>query len=274
MRPNSPPSQSSPGAAQSAEQSLEQLLQEVAAGSLSVSEAAIRIQGYENLEFARVDHMRAARQGHVEVIYAAGKTKEQVLSIAKALRQRGAQNILCTRCDADTLAGIQNELPADIWPVAGLAVVEPRAVAQEGNVLVICAGTSDLPVAEEAALTAERLGAKVERIHDVGVAGIHRLLPHVPALQQANVIVCIAGMEGALVSVVAGLTEVPVIAVPTSVGYGASLGGVAALLAMLNSCASGVSVVNIDNGFGAGYQAAMINRRIVAAARDKNVPGE
>ena len=246
------------------EQGLLQLLKQVGAGTMTPQDAAIQLQGYENLEFARVDHARPSRQGHVEVIYAAGKTTEQTLAIADTLRQRGASNILCTRCDPPTLAALGENMNARLIEIAKLAIVEPRDVEKKGNVMVICAGTSDIPIAEEAAVTAEALGARVDRLNDVGVAGIHRLLAQTERLRAANVIVCVAGMEGALVSVVAGLVEAPVIAVPTSVGYGASFQGVAALLAMLNGCASGVSVVNIDNGFGAGYQAALINRQITA----------
>jgi NCAIR mutase (PurE)-related protein len=242
------------------EQQLKEILQAVQQGELSAEEAQTRLLGYENLGFARVDHSRSKRSGFPEVIYGAGKTDEQILTIAAALKDRGAKNILCTRARESARKLLKERLGARIYEQARIAVIQRQEEPGIGSVLVMCAGTSDLPVAEEAAVTAEVMGAKVLRVHDAGVAGIHRLMAHQDEMAQANVIVCVAGMEGALPSVVAGLTDRPILAVPTSVGYGASFGGLAALLAMLNSCGSGVSVVNIDNGFGAGYQAALINR--------------
>lgn len=243
------------------QQELMSLLQKVQSGQVDIKTAAASIQGFEDLHYAKVDHTRADRQGFPEVIYGAGKTTQQVLDIARALIDKGAENILCTRIGEQTQQALaEAEMPTEIHPEAKLAIIQPIQKALTGLVLVMCAGTSDLPVSEEAALTAKVMGAQVERIYDVGVAGIHRLLAHQERINKANAIICVAGMEGALPSVVAGLTARPLIAVPTSVGYGASFGGLAALLAMLNTCASGVSVVNIDNGFGAGYQAALINR--------------
>lgn len=219
-----------------------------------------------DLGYANVDLDRASRCSAGEVIYGAGKTPEQIAGIMKVLHQNGQELILATRVDPDKALETQALLGAEL---AGFCIYEETAhilrlgempsPTGNGTVVVACAGTSDLPVAEEAAVTCEALGNKVERIYDVGVAGIHRLLSHEQALQSAQCIIAVAGMEGALPSVVGGLVSCPVIAVPTSVGYGASFGGVTALLAMLNSCASGVSVVNIDNGFGAGYQASLIN---------------
>lgn len=213
-----------------------------------------------DLGYAKVDHDRAQRTGVAEVIFGQGKTAEQIAGICASMREAGQECILITRLDEDKARALQDTLELDYRADAKLGIVgEMPEVSGQGTIVVACAGTSDLPVAEEAAVTAEALGNKVERIFDVGVAGIHRLLAHTEELQSARVIVAVAGMEGALPSVVAGLVPCPVIAVPTSVGYGASFGGVTALLAMLNSCASGVSVVNIDNGFGAGFQASLIN---------------
>ncbi len=216
---------------------------------------------FEDLGFARVDHHRALRKGFPEVIFAAGKTPEQTANIFESLAQRG-DRVLATHVSTEAAESVLRLIPEAVYHPTSRCLVLDRSSHMEGvgNVLVVCAGTSDLPVAEEAAITARLMGAFVHRLNDVGVAGLHRLLSQEEALKNARVIVVVAGMEGALPSVVAGLVNVPVIAVPTSVGYGASFGGVAALLAMLNSCASGVSVVNIDNGFGAGYQAALINR--------------
>ena len=217
-----------------------------------------------DIGYAKLDLSRAERQGAGEVVYGEGKTAAQIAGIIDALVAAGQPRVLATRVDADKAGAVTASVtcggdgpyPAPArTPVAG----DAPPPAGDGDVLVACAGTSDLPVAEEAALTAEFLGNRVKRLPDVGVAGLHRLLSHMDELNEAQVIVAVAGMEGALASVVGGLVSCPVIAVPTSVGYGASLGGVAALLSMLNSCASGVSVVNIDNGFGAGYQASLIN---------------
>lgn len=243
---------------------LEQLLARVAEGSVSPDEAihALKVAPVTELGYAAVDNHRGIRQGVSEVIYGEGKTAEQIAGICRAMLEAGQRRILITRLDeekaeaAEILLGetIEYQDIARIGIVGG--VPKPDG---NGNVVVAAAGTSDLFVAEEAAITAEMLGNEVVRLYDVGVAGIHRLLSHADDIADANVIVAVAGMEGALASVVGGMASCPVIAVPTSVGYGASFGGVAALLAMLNSCASGVSVVNIDNGFGAGYQVHMIN---------------
>lgn len=239
-----------------------QLLQQVQAGTLTPEQAAREIQPepFVQLGYATVDTQRKARQGVPEVIYGASKTPEQMIGIAQALIQRGEQNILITRLAPQAAEQIGAALPLRYDPVSKIGIAAPRPVEGKGKIAVVAAGTSDLPVAEEAALTAETLGNRVVRVYDVGVAGLHRLLARLEDLTSARVVVAVAGMEGALASVVGGLVSCPVIAVPTSVGYGASFGGVAALLAMLNSCASGVSVVNIDNGFGAGFQASLINQ--------------
>ena len=217
--------------------------------------------------FARPDYDRAMRQGAGEVIYGEGKTAEQIAAIASSLMGAGQPRVLATRVDAkkaDAVAALWGDdggiAPCAYYETARLVVFGGMPAPDgDGVVAIACAGTSDLPVAEEAALTAEFYGNEVDRLYDVGVAGLHRLLAHAEELAQAQAVIAIAGMEGALASVIGGLVSCPVIAVPTSVGYGASFGGVAALLAMLNSCASGVSVVNIDNGFGAAYQASLIN---------------
>lgn len=244
------------------EQNALHILRQVQEGSLTPEQGAKALQGetYIALGYATVDTQRKARQGVTEVIYGASKTPEQILGICSALAERGETNILVTRCSREAAELLEKHLPVRYHEIAHIAVAVPAPQEQTGNIAVVAAGTSDLPVAEEAAITAETLGNQVQRIYDVGVAGIHRLLARVEDLRKARVIIAVAGMEGALASVVGGLVSAPVIAVPTSVGYGASFGGVAALLAMLNSCASGVSVVNIDNGFGAGYQASLINR--------------
>jgi NCAIR mutase (PurE)-related protein len=243
---------------------LKQLLRQVAEGKASVDSAfrKIRALPFESLGMASVDHHRSIRQGVPEVILGEGKTAAQIIRIARAMRKAGA-DVLITRLDKGKLAAIRKQFPrADIFPGARCAIIRSARVVTsgKGNILVITAGTSDIPVAEEAAVTAEFLGNRVERLYDVGVAGIHRLLMQKKALLSARVIVVVAGMEGALASVVGGLTDKPVIAVPTSIGYGASFGGVAALLGMLNSCAPTVAVVNIDNGFGAGVVSSVINR--------------
>ena len=216
----------------------------------------------DNLEFARVDLARLERQGVPEVVYGAGKTAEQIVAILSSLRAHGQQPTLVTRVDVAKAKIVAAALGDDFiyFSDARLGRLGPaREPDGLGPIAVAAAGTSDLPVAEEAALTAETLGNKVTRLYDVGVAGLHRLLSHLDEIMSASVIIAIAGMEGALASVIAGLADCPVIAVPTSVGYGASFEGLSALLSMMNSCASGVSVVNIDNGFGAGYLAGMIN---------------
>ncbi len=243
---------------------LKKLLEDVAAGRTSSSSAYEKIKSlpFEDLGMANVDHHRAIRQGIPEVILGEGKTAAQIVAIAKSMRRAG-HAVLITRIDAARQAAVRKAFrEAELHPEARCAVVRagrPEA-AGKGTILVVTAGTSDIPVAEEAAVTAEFLGHTVERLFDVGVAGIHRLLMRKDALLSARVIVVAAGMEGALASVVGGLTDKPVIAVPTSVGYGASFGGISALLGMLNACAPTVAVVNIDNGFGAGVLASVINR--------------
>lgn len=242
---------------------LKELLESVASGNLSVNDAALKFRGepFSDLGFAKIDTHRGIRQGVAEVIYGEGKTPRQIIDIITALTGSGEERVLITRLSADVADQIKTTHELTYHELARIAVAGGMPSPQrEGKIVVAAAGTSDLSVAEEAALTAEFLGNSVVRLYDVGVAGIHRLLVHTQDIMEARVIVAAAGMEGALPSVIAGMASCPVIAVPTSVGYGASFGGVAALLAMLNSCASGVSVVNIDNGFGAGYQAAMINR--------------
>lgn len=238
------------------------LLQAVQDGAVSVDDALLQLkqQPFEDLGYAKVDLHRKVRQGANEVIYGAGKTPEQIIGILEKMAQNGQKNVLITRLDQDKAAIIKETVPLTYYESAKIAVAgEMAAPGGIGTIVVATGGTSDIPVAEEAALTAEFLGNKVVRLYDVGVSGIHRLLNHSEQLMQASVVIAIAGMEGALASVVGGLVDCPVIAVPTSVGYGAAFGGLAALLSMLNSCASGVSVVNIDNGFGAGYLASMIN---------------
>lgn len=241
------------------------LLEQVQTGSLSPAEAERRLRALlpsertENLGFARVDHHRAARQGFPEVVFGQGKTPTQVARIAQAIVGRG-HSLLVTRTNAQAFAAVA-ELVPDVRFHEEARIIERRLDVEKGKgvVLVAAAGTSDLPVAEEAAISAEVMGNDVDRLYDVGVAGLHRLLAEHHRVVAARVIIAVAGMEGALASVVGGLVKVPVVAVPTSVGYGASFGGVAALLAMLNSCATGVSVVNIDNGFGAAAIASSIN---------------
>lgn len=244
--------------------SLARLLEDVRAGHVDVESAAARLAAlpYEDLGFAKVDHHRALRAGGPEAVFCPGKTPEQVVAIVSRLAAHHA-NVVATRCDAATAAAVEASGLACVYHVRPrLLVVRPESIEGIGLIAVATAGTADLPVAEEAALVAEALGNRVERLIDCGVAGLHRLLAHRELLSEANVIVAVAGMEGALPSVIGGLVDRPVIAVPTSVGYGTSLNGLAALLAMLNSCAPGVSVVNIDNGYGAAHQASQINRLI------------
>jgi pyridinium-3,5-biscarboxylic acid mononucleotide synthase len=246
------------------------LLESVQAGKLSPAAAIERLKHlpFEDLGFAKVDHHRALRQGFAEVVFAKGKTAQQVAGIVRAmLRNKDSrQNILITRADSKVFAAVKKAngkiaRAAKFHPLSGAITIERSdEITGKGLILVVSAGTSDIPVAEEALLTARMMGNRTEHLYDVGVAGIHRLLEHREKLTQARVIICVAGMEGALPSVVGGLVPLPVIAVPTSVGYGASFGGVAALLGMLNSCASNVTVVNIDNGFGAACVASCINR--------------
>ncbi len=244
-------------------QEITALLEGVAAGTVPVGEAVLRLKTapIRELEgYAKVDLHRGLRQGVPEVIYGQGKAPEQILGIARAMREAGQETVLVTRMSDEAAALVEKELPLRYDPRSRTGIIgrlpEPTG---KGTVVVATGGTSDIPVAEEAAVTAEALGNRVTRLYDVGVSGIHRLLSHVDEIMSARVIVAVAGMEGALPSVIGGLADCPVIAVPTSVGYGASLGGIAALLSMLNSCASGVAVVNIDNGFGAGYMASIIN---------------
>lgn len=238
------------------------LLEQVASGDVTVDQALARFQTapFSDLGYAKVDHHRALAQGVSEVIYGEGKTAGQILGICRSMESAGQKRVLITRLDSQKAQAISQDLDLEYFelPRVGLIGGMPQPDGA-GYVAVACAGTSDLYAAEEAALTAEALGSRVLRLYDVGVAGIHRLLAHSDEIARARAVVAVAGMEGALPSVVAGLASCPVIAVPTSVGYGASFGGVAALLAMLNSCASGISVVNIDNGFGAGYLASMID---------------
>jgi pyridinium-3,5-biscarboxylic acid mononucleotide synthase len=242
---------------------LQRILSQVRQGDLDIDEAMDRLRhlAYEDLGFAKVDHHRALRQGFPEVIYCPGKTTAQIVAIASRMADTTA-NVLATRASQEVFDALKEIFPDAEYHEQARAVVVKRDTADRGlgMVLVLAAGTADLSVAEEAALTAEVMGSRVERLYDVGVAGIHRLFDNHQLVTAANVLVVVAGMEGALASVVGGLVDKPVIAVPTSVGYGANFGGLSALLTMLNTCATGVSVVNIDNGFGGGYSAALINR--------------
>lgn len=241
---------------------LRRLLQQVKDGDVSVDDAAaaIKMKPFEDIGYAKVDLHRKARQGASEVIYGEGKTAEQIAGIVSAMQEAGQGDVIITRLSRDKAQLVSGVVDLQYFDAARMGIVgsipEPDGC---GKVLVATGGTSDMPVAEEAALTAEMLGNEVVRAYDVGVAGIHRTFAHMDDIMEANVIIVVAGMEGALASIIGGMAECPVIAVPTSVGYGASFGGVAALLSMLNSCASGVSVVNIDNGFGAGFLASRIN---------------
>ena len=253
--------------------SLTALLTQVRDGSISVADAALQLREapFEDLGYARVDHHRRLRQGAAEVIYGAGKTPEQIAGIVDSLQRSGQKTVLITRMKPEAAAYLQERAALTYDAASRIGIVGPLPEPDgDGKIVVATGGTSDIPVAEEAALTAEVLGNRVVRLYDVGVAGLHRLLASLDELMGARAIIAIAGMEGALASVIGGLVDCPVIAVPTSVGYGASFGGVAALLSMLNSCASGVSVVNIDNGFGAGYLAA--TAAVEAAGRDTPVP--
>ncbi len=241
---------------------IRRLLEAVRSGETSVDEALLRIksQPFEDIGYAKVDLHRKVRQGAAEVIYGAGKTPEQIIGIADTMKKHGQENILITRLSEQAAVAVSEVHPMEYHREARVGIIgglpKPDGL---GTIVVATGGTSDIPVAEEAALTARILGNEVTRLYDVGVAGLHRTLAHLDDIMSASVIIAIAGMEGALASVIGGLADCPVIAVPTSVGYGASFGGLSALLSMLNSCASGVSVVNIDNGFGAGYLASMIN---------------
>jgi len=242
---------------------LRDLLENVQEGEISIEDALARLRGfpYEDLEFACLDSHRALRKGFPEVIFCPGKTTEQVVRIVERIRSQ-EERVLAARASPEVAEAVQRVSPDATYHAAARMIVVGGAAPRSGRgtVLVVSAGTADIPVADEAAVTAETLGSPVGRLYDVGVAGIHRLFDNRERLFAANVLVVVAGMEGALASVVAGLVDRPVIAVPTSVGYGASFGGLAALLAMLNSCAPGVAVVNIDNGFGAGYMAHLINK--------------
>jgi NCAIR mutase (PurE)-related protein len=243
---------------------LQRVMRDVRAGRLSVGQAMEEVRGlpFEDLGFAKVDTHRAVRKGFPEAVYCPGKTDAQVVAIVERLAANSS-TVLATRASQETFSAVRSSVtskPVAYHEMARMIVVGDLPKRRVGRVLVLTAGTADLPVAEEAALTAEAMGARCERLADVGVAGVHRVLEHRHMLERAKVIVVVAGMEGALPSVVSGLVECPVIAVPTSVGYGASFDGLAALLAMLNACSPGVAVVNIDNGYGAGYLAATINR--------------
>lgn len=243
-------------------QELRGLLQNVADEKITVNDALLQIktEPFEDLGYARPDHNRGIRQGAAEVIYGEGKTAEQIAGIAASLREHGQKNILITHLDKEKADKLCSEIRIEYHKTARIGIIGKIHENRKGKIVIATGGTSDIFVAEEAALTAEFLGNNVVRLYDVGVAGIHRLFSQIEDIMSARTIIAIAGMEGALASVIGGLADCPVIAVPTSVGYGASFGGIAALLSMLNSCASGVSVVNIDNGFGAAYQASMINQ--------------
>lgn len=245
-------------------QAIEDLLRAYKDGRIETEEAARALAElqYEDVGFARIDHARAERQGFPEVVFGEGKTRTQIVEIVERLAAR-APNLLVTRTDEQTFGEVRNVVVDAEWHAAARLIRVRRDLTERGvgEIAVVTAGTSDIPVAEEAALTAEAMGNRVRRVWDAGVSGIHRILAERASLQNARVIVVAAGMEGALPSVVGGLVKVPVIAVPTSIGYGASFRGLAALLGMLNSCASNVTVVNIDNGFGAGFVSSLINRR-------------
>ncbi len=244
------------------EDELRMLLEDVASGRTTPDEASLRIRmkPFEDLGFAKVDTHRGVRQGVPEVIFGQTKTPEQISAIARKLLEAGTGSVIITRMSAEAAEAVKDDVDLRYDPVSRIGVAGNPTSERRGQIAVITAGTSDIPVAEEAAQTAEALGNRVVRIYDAGVSGLHRLMAHAEEIMSSNAVVAVAGMEGALASVVGGMADCPVIAVPTSIGYGASFGGVAALLAMLNSCSSGVSVVNIDNGFGAGYIASLINR--------------
>jgi len=243
---------------------IEEILRLHREGSLDTDQATERIKhlSFEDIGYARVDHARASRQGFPEVIFGQGKTREQVIGIFEKLAAR-SPNVMVTRTSAEVFGDVRNIATDAEWHESAkvIRLFRDKTELGTGEIAIVTAGTSDIPVAEEAALTAETMGNRVKRIWDAGVAGIHRILAERETLQDARVVIVVAGMEGALPSVVGGLVGVPVIAVPTSVGYGASFGGIAALLGMLNSCASNVTAVNIDNGFGAGFVASLINRK-------------
>lgn len=241
---------------------IKRILEEVSKQNMSVEEALLKIktEPFNDIGYAKIDTHRKIRQGVCEVIYGAGKNLEQILGIVKTMQENGQEMILITRLKKEYVPSIQEQFSMEYDEISKIGIVGKKPVPDGiGKVVVATGGTSDIPVAEEAALTLEAMGNEVVRLYDVGVAGVHRLLAHMDEIMSASVIIAIAGMEGALASVIGGLADCPVIAVPTSIGYGASFNGLSALLSMLNSCASGVSVVNIDNGFGAGYLASMIN---------------
>lgn len=241
---------------------IKKVLEAVRSGDMSVDDALLKIktEPFEDIGFAKVDLHRKVRQGVAEVVYGAGKTPEQIMGILAVMQKHGQDIILITRMSQEAADIIGKSYELKYHKEARVGIIGKLPVPDGiGNIVVATGGTSDIPVAEEAALTAQALGNHVVRLYDVGVAGLHRTLAHLEDIMGASVIIAIAGMEGALASVIGGLADCPVIAVPTSIGYGASYGGLSALLSMLNSCASGVSVVNIDNGFGAGYLASMIN---------------
>ena len=241
---------------------LEDILKKVYNKAISPQQAFIKLKDfpYQDLGFAKIDHHREVRKGFPEIIYGQGKTEDQILKIAREISKRG-NNLLITRVEHQIYSKLKREFPGCLYnPLGKTACLKQKKPAPgKGKIVIITAGTSDIPVAEEAVVTCEILGNKVERIYDVGVAGLHRLFGEMEKIKKARLIIAVAGMEGALPSVLAGLVNVPIIAVPTSVGYGASFQGISALLAMLNSCPGGVAVVNIDNGFGAGYLASLIN---------------
>jgi pyridinium-3,5-biscarboxylic acid mononucleotide synthase len=241
---------------------LQEILEKVHEKKLSPEEAFAKLRDYpyQDLGFAKIDHHREVRRGFPEIIYGQGKSDDQVLKIAREISRRG-NSLLITRVESGVYAKLKKQIPGCLYNSLGKTayLMKKKPLPGKGKIVIITAGTSDIPVAEEAAVTCEMLGNEFERIYDVGVAGLHRLLGEMKKIQTARLIIAVAGMEGALPSVVAGLVKVPVIAVPTSIGYGASFHGISALLAMLNSCPGGVAVVNIDNGFGAGYLASLIN---------------
>jgi pyridinium-3,5-biscarboxylic acid mononucleotide synthase len=242
---------------------IDDILEQVQNGTLTVAEAKEKLASYENLGFAKIDHHRKNRQGFPEIVFGEGKTADHILAIVQSLRARN-DSVLVTRISREKAVFVQKECPDFEYNEIArtLAWVKEKPKTDGPYIAIVCAGTSDLSVAEEAAVTAETLGIPVCRIYDVGVAGLHRLLDNIDEIRSATVSVCVAGMEGALPSVLGGLVMNPIIAVPTSVGYGANFNGLSALLSMLNSCASGVSVVNIDNGFGAAYNAALIYKLV------------
>jgi len=240
------------------------MLNKVKNGEVTPEEAIVklRMEPFQDLGYVKLDHHRELRQGIAEVIYGAGKTAEQIIGISTAMLEKGQKVILITRLSSEIAEEVKKKVPLKYHEMARIGIIGDMPVPDGiGKVVVATGGTSDMPIAEEAALTAEALGNEVIRLYDVGVAGLHRLLSNLQIIMEARVIVAVAGMEGALPSVVGGLADCPVIAVPTSIGYGASFKGLSALLTMLNSCASGVCVVNIDNGFGGGYLASMINHQ-------------